>query len=580
MKAAVLEMAQELLDLYARREMAPGYAFGPDNAWQMEMEAAFPYVETQDQMEAIAEVKADMERPRPMDRLICGDVGYGKTEVAIRAAFKAVADGKQVAVLVPTTVLAEQHGNTFRERVAGFPVRVEVLSRFRSDAEQRAIVKAANAGEVDILVGTHRVISNDVNFKDLGLVIIDEEQRFGVSHKERLKQMRAAVDMLTLSATPIPRTLQMSLAGIRDMSTIMSPPEERLPVRTYVLQWDDEVLREAIDRELQRGGQVYFVHNRVNNIERVVAKLRDLVPEANITVGHGQMPEEQLERVMMEFGAGEQDILVCTTIIESGLDIPNANTIIINNADRFGLAQLYQLRGRVGRAANRAYAYLVYERDRQMNEHAQKRLEAIFEATELGAGFQIALRDLEIRGAGNVLGTEQSGHIASVGFDMYSKLLAEAVAALKAARPGAVQGPEPLAPPPAVDLPLSAHIPEAFVEDIHARLALYQRIAQIESADGVAAMQAELKDRFGEVPPSVENLLYVSLVKSVARRAKVESIKTDEQMFHIRIRGGTTEAMRDAVGALKSKASRPAQTRCARSSRSPGNLADGVGPRA
>ena len=553
-KAAVLEMAQGLLDLYARREMAPGYAFGPDNAWQMEMEAAFPYVETQDQMEAIAEVKADMERPRPMDRLICGDVGYGKTEVAIRAAFKAVADGKQVAVLVPTTVLAEQHGNTFRERVAGFPVRVEVLSRFRSDAEQRAIVKAANAGEVDILVGTHRVISNDVNFKDLGLVIIDEEQRFGVSHKERLKQMRAAVDMLTLSATPIPRTLQMSLAGIRDMSTIMSPPEERLPVRTYVLQWDDEVLREAIDRELQRGGQVYFVHNRVNNIERVVAKLRDLVPEANITVGHGQMPEEQLERVMMEFGAGEQDILVCTTIIESGLDIPNANTIIINNADRFGLAQLYQLRGRVGRAANRAYAYLVYERDRQMNEHAQKRLEAIFEATELGAGFQIALRDLEIRGAGNVLGTEQSGHIASVGFDMYSKLLAEAVAALKAARPGAVQGPEPLAPPPAVDLPLSAHIPEAFVEDIHARLALYQRIAQIESADGVAAMQAELKDRFGEVPPSVENLLYVSLVKSVARRAKVESIKTDEQMFHIRIRGGTTEAMRDAVGALKSKA--------------------------
>jgi len=553
-KAAVLEMAQELLDLYARREMARGHAFGPDNAWQMEMEAAFPYVETQDQMEAIAEVKADMERPRPMDRLICGDVGYGKTEVAIRAAFKAVADGKQVAVLVPTTVLAEQHGSTFRERTAGFPVRVEVLSRFRSEAEQRAIVKAANAGEVDILVGTHRVISSDVNFKDLGLVVIDEEQRFGVGHKERLKQLRAEVDMLTLSATPIPRTLQMSLAGIRDMSTIMSPPEERLPVRTYVLQWDDEVLREAIDRELQRGGQVYFVHNRVNNIERVVSKLRELVPEASITVGHGQMPEEQLERVMMEFGAGEHDILVCTTIIESGLDIPNANTIIINNADRFGLAQLYQLRGRVGRAANRAYAYLVYERDRQMNEHAQKRLEAIFEATELGAGFQIALRDLEIRGAGNVLGTEQSGHIASVGFDMYSKLLAEAVAALKAARPGAEPGPEPLAPPPSVDIPLSAHIPEAFVEDIHARLALYQRIAQIESADGVAAMQAELKDRFGEVPPSVENLLYVSLVKSVARRGGVESIKTDEQMFHIRIRGGTTERMREAIGALNSKA--------------------------
>ncbi|MGB4863200.1 MAG: transcription-repair coupling factor, partial [Tepidiformaceae bacterium] len=347
-KQAVVELAQELLDLYARRELARGHAFAPDNAWQMEMEAAFPFVETQDQLDAVAEVKADMENIKPMDRLICGDVGYGKTEVAVRAAFKAVTDGKQVAILVPTTVLAEQHGATFRERVAGFPVRVEVLSRFRSPEQQREIVAGIASGEVDIAIGTHRLVQKDVEFKDLGLVVIDEEQRFGVSHKERLKQMRAEVDSLVLSATPIPRTLQMSLVGIRDMSTVMTPPEERQPIRTYVLQWDDELLREAIDREMQRGGQVYFVHNRVHNIERIVTRLQKVVPEARITVGHGQMPEDQLERVMMEFSAGDHDILVCTTIIESGLDIPNANTIIINDANQLGLAQLYQLRGRVG----------------------------------------------------------------------------------------------------------------------------------------------------------------------------------------------------------------------------------------
>ncbi|MFN0147631.1 MAG: transcription-repair coupling factor [Dehalococcoidia bacterium] len=550
-RQAVVELAQELLDLYARREMAKGHAFGPDGAWQMEMEAAFPFVETQEQLEAISDVKGDMERERPMDRLICGDVGYGKTEVAIRAAFKAVAEGKQVAVLVPTTVLAEQHGHTFRERTAGFPVRVEVLSRFRSDAEQRAIAAAIHAGEVDVAIGTHRLLQRDIEFKDLGLVVIDEEQRFGVSHKERLKQMRAEVDTLTLSATPIPRTLQMSLAGIRDMSTIMTPPEERLPIRTYVLGWDDEIIREAIDREIQRGGQVYFVHNRVHNIERIVTRLRAILPEAAITVGHGQMPEEQLERVMMEFGAGEHDILVCTTIIESGLDIPNVNTIIINNADQFGLAQLYQLRGRVGRGANRAYAYLLYDKDRTMSEHAAKRMEAIFEATELGAGFQIALRDLEIRGAGNVLGSEQSGHIAAIGFELYSKLVAEAVAALKAAFPGTVAGgPTPLPPVPSIDLPLSAHIPGNYVEDTHDRLNVYQRIAGIDSAEGVAAMQEELRDRFGAVPPAVEHLLYVSLVKSVARRSKVESVKTDEQMFHIRVRGGVPERMKAAVEGL------------------------------
>jgi transcription-repair coupling factor (superfamily II helicase) len=550
-KQAVVELAQELIELYARREVARGHAFRPDTAWQMEMEAAFPFVETADQLTAIAEVKGDMERPRPMDRLICGDVGYGKTEVAIRAAFKAVMDGKQVAVLVPTTVLAEQHGATFRERVAGFPVRVEVLSRFRSEQEQREIVAGIASGEVDIAIGTHRLLQKDVQFKDLGLVVIDEEQRFGVSHKERLKQMRAEVDTLTLSATPIPRTLQMSLVGIRDMSTVMTPPEERQPIRTYVLQWDDELIREAIDRELQRGGQVYFVHNRVHNIERIVTRLRNIIPEARIAVGHGQMPEEQLERVMAEFAAGEHDVLVCTTIIESGLDIPNANTIIINDANTLGLAQLYQLRGRVGRSANRAYAYLLYDKDRAMSETAQRRLEAIFEATELGAGFQIALRDLEIRGAGNVLGTEQSGHIAAVGFDMYSKLVAEAVAALKlTVAPESPETPPPLPPAPVIDLPLSAHIPETYVDDVHARLAVYQRVAEIESVDGVAAMQEELRDRFGSIPRSVENLLYVALVRSLGRRANVESIKTDEHMFHLRVRGGVRPEIRRAVEAL------------------------------
>ncbi len=552
-KQAVIEMAHELLELYAKREVALGHAFAADGAWQMEMEAAFPFVETPDQLEAIHQVKADMERDRPMDRLICGDVGYGKTEVAIRAAFKAVAGGTQVAVLVPTTVLAEQHGSTFRERTAGFPIRVEVLSRFRSDEQQRDIVRRITAGEVDIAIGTHRLLGKDVVFKDLGLVVIDEEQRFGVSHKERLKQMREEVDTLTLSATPIPRTLQMSLVGIRDMSTVMSPPEERLPVKTYVLQWDDELIREAIERELQRGGQVYFVHNRVHNIERIVTKLREIVPEANVTIGHGQMAEDQLERVMMEFSAGDFDVLVCTTIIESGLDIPNANTIIINDADRLGLAQLYQLRGRVGRATNRAYAYLLYDKDRTMTEHAQKRLEAIFEASELGAGFQIAMRDLEIRGAGNVLGTEQSGHIASVGFDMYSKLVAEAVSALKMSVSGEGVVPAPPPPTPSIELPITAHIPEIYMPDIHSRLAAYQRIAEIDSAEGVAAMQAELKDRFGTVPPAVENLLFVSLVKSMARKAGVEAIKTDEHMFHIRMRHGPNDGMRMRVEALKLK---------------------------
>ena len=554
---AVAEMAQDLLELYAKRAVAKGHAFAPDGPWQLEMEGAFPFVETPDQLAAIAEMKQDMETERPMDRLIAGDVGYGKTEVAVRGAFKAVNDGRQVAVLVPTTVLAEQHGATFRERTAGFPIRVEVLSRFRSDAEQREIVAGIADGSVDVAIGTHRLLQRDVQFKDLGLVVIDEEQRFGVAHKERFRQMRAEVDTLTMSATPIPRTLQMSLAGIRDMSTVMTPPDERLPVRTYVMEWDDAIVREAIMREIDRGGQIYFVHNRVQSIERVAARLRDLVPEAEIAIGHGQMPEEQLERVMMEFAAGDHDILLCTTIIESGLDIPNVNTIVINDANRFGLSQLYQLRGRVGRSANRAYAYLLYDRNRAISETAQKRLEAIFEASELGAGFQIALRDLEIRGAGNLLGAEQSGHIAAIGFDLYQKLVAEAVAALKRGLEPEAAAEPALPPPPSVDLPLSASIPQGYIEDMETRLSIYERIAAVESAAGVAEMEAELRDRFGPVPPLVENLLFVALVKAVARRAHVERVATSAETLHLRVRSGTTEAQRRAVTALGLAGIRP-----------------------
>ena len=550
-RRAVAEIAQELLDLYARRALAEGDAFEPDGHWQMELEGAFPFVETPDQLRAIADVKADMEASRPMDRLIAGDVGYGKTEVAVRAAFKAVMAGKQAAVLVPTTVLAEQHGQTFRERMGGFPVEIAVLSRFRDAGEQRAIVEGIASGAVDVAIGTHRLLQRDVAFRDLGLVVIDEEQRFGVAHKERFRQMRAAVDTLTMSATPIPRTLQMSLAGIRDMSMVATPPEERLPIRTYVTGWDDEIVREAIVRELERGGQVYFVHNRVRDIERLAVRLRAIAPEAAIAVGHGQMPEEQLERAMLAFGAGEYDVLLCTTIIESGLDLPNVNTIIINNANQFGLGQLYQLRGRVGRSARRAFAYLLYDRDRAISESAQKRLEAIFEATELGAGFQIALRDLEIRGAGNLLGAEQSGHIAAIGFDMFSRLVAEAVEALRGGMEGGDASAERALPPaPRMDLPVSAAVPESYVADVETRLALYERIAAIDAPDGVAAMEAELRDRFGAPPPLVENLLAVALLKALGRRAGVERIFTSEHGFHLRLRGGVREEQRRAVAAL------------------------------
>jgi len=534
-RRAVQELARELLQLYAARQLSEGKAYSPDTAWQAELEASFPYVETPDQVSVIRDVKHDMETARPMDRLVCGDVGYGKTEIAVRAAFKAVMDGMQVAVLVPTTVLAQQHFNTFRQRLSGFPVKVEMLSRFRSDRDQRLIVEDAASGTIDIVIGTHRLLQKDVAFKNLGLVIIDEEQRFGVAHKERLKHMRNEVDVLTLTATPIPRTLNMALTGIRDMSAIETPPEERLPIKTYVTEFDDHLVREAIMRELERGGQVYFVHNRVHNIEMVAAKVREVVPEADILIGHGQMHEDMLERVMLDFTEGKADVLVCTTIIESGLDIPNVNTIIINHADRFGLAQLYQLRGRVGRGAARAYAYLLYEKHRALSEVAQKRLQTIFEATELGAGFQIALRDLEIRGAGNLLGAEQSGQIGAVGFDLYVKMLHDAVEGLKALSRGEPPPPSTITQPINIDVPLSAYIPESYVSDINLRLSLYQRMAAAGDAgdpraslDAPADLERELNDRFGPPPPPVRNLLYIVRMRALARLADVTSIARED----------------------------------------------------
>jgi transcription-repair coupling factor (superfamily II helicase) len=537
-RRAVADLAKELLELYAARQLIEGRPFSPDGAWLQELEASFPYVETPDQLAAVRAVKADMERARPMDRLVCGDVGYGKTEVAVRAAFKAVLDGAQAAVLVPTTVLAQQHFTTFRERLAGFPVRVEMLSRFRSDREQREVVDALAGGSVDIVIGTHRLLQKDVSFKNLGLVIIDEEQRFGVGHKERLKQMRREVDVLTLSATPIPRTLHMSLSGIRDMSAMETPPELRLPIKTYVLEFDEHIVREAVLRELERGGQVYFLHNRVHDIELVAAKLRDLAPEAEIAIGHGQQPEDALEQVMLDFVAGRVDVLVCTTIIESGLDIPNVNTIIIDKADKLGLAQLYQLRGRVGRGAARAYAYLLFDKYRSLSEPAQKRLQAIFEATELGAGFQIALRDLEIRGAGNLLGAEQSGHISAVGFDLYMRLLADAVDRLKAISAGRTPPlPRTEQPPLTIDLPFTAHLPPSYIADLNLRLALYQRMTEVQTVAEAEALQHELRDRFGPPPSAAENLLFAVRIRALARAAGVSAVQQEDGQLVVRAAG-------------------------------------------
>jgi transcription-repair coupling factor (superfamily II helicase) len=538
-KEAVEEVAADLLDLYASREVVPGFAFSRDTLWQRELEASFPYIETPDQITAQQEIKADMEKNKPMDRLICGDVGYGKTEVAIRAAFKAVIDGKQVAVLVPTTVLAQQHYATFIERMKAFPVKIDVLSRFRTGKEQDKIIEKLQQGTVDICIGTHRLIQKDVQFKNLGLLIIDEEQRFGVAHKEFLKKMRQEVDVLTLSATPIPRTLHMSLVGVRDMSTMETPPEDRLPVRTYVAEYDERLIREAVLRELERGGQVFFVHNRVQTIEIVADKLRHLVPEARVAVGHGQMPEGGLEKVTAEFLQGKADVLVCSTIIESGLDMPNVNTMIINQADRFGLTQLHQLRGRVGRGATLAYAYLLFDKGKRLTPVAEKRLRTIYEATELGAGFSIAMKDLEIRGAGTLLGMKQSGQISSVGFNLYSQMLATAVEKLKMQKSGVIQTPgASKLPPPTIDLPLSALIPEDYVDDMVTRLELYQRMADISELKQIPNLAQELNDRFGVPPKEVENLLYILKIRVIAKDRGIESISNLEGEIIIQLFAG------------------------------------------
>ncbi len=532
-RAAAEQVAKELLELYAMRAHVKGYAFSPDTPWQHEVEAAFPYVETADQLRAITEVKADMERAQPMDRLICGDVGYGKTEVALRAAFKAVMDNKQVAILVPTTVLAQQHFTTFTQRLAAFPIKIEMLSRFRTHQEQEKIVEQVTLGGIDILIGTHRLLGSDVVFKDLGLVIVDEEQRFGVTHKERLKKMRTEVDVLTLTATPIPRTLYMSLTGVRDISVIQTAPDERLPVLTHVGSMDDKLTRQAILRELDRGGQVYYVHNRVSTIDAVARRLRDLVPEASIVIGHGQMPEEQLEDVMAAFAHGDYDVLLCTTIIESGLDIQNANTIIIDRADMFGLAQLYQLRGRVGRSSNRAYAYFFHPKLSRLTEEARARLQTIAEQTELGAGMSIAMRDLEIRGAGDLLGNRQSGYIASVGFHLYTQLLTQAVQRLKTGQP--IPTTASNTPSIAIDLPITAFVPTDFIPDMVLRMQFYRRLAEVQSESQIDTMHAELTDRFGTLPPELEGLLFQLRVKLLAQQANVTGISSTDEQISIKL---------------------------------------------
>jgi transcription-repair coupling factor (superfamily II helicase) len=517
---AVRDMAADMIQVQAVRQAVPGFAFPPDSDWQREFEAAFPYQETPDQLSAIGEVKGDLEKPKPMDRLICGDVGYGKTEVAIRAAFKAVDSGKQVAVLVPTTVLAEQHYRTFSQRFAEYPFVVDVVNRFRGGAKQKETLKNLAEGGIDVIVGTHRLISKDVKFKDLGLVVIDEEQRFGVEHKEKLKHLRATVDVLTMTATPIPRTLHASLLGIREISNLETPPADRQPVETRIHRWDDKLIRNAILREMNRGGQVYFVHNRVQDIHEIADKVRILVPEAKVTVGHGQMSGEELEKAMVRFVRKEADILVATTIIESGLDIPNANTIFIDEADMYGLADLHQLRGRVGRSKNRAYAYLIVDPLKMLNPTAQRRLKAIEEFTELGAGFKIAMRDLEIRGAGNILGAEQSGHIAAIGYELYCQLLENAVRALK-------HQPPKVAVEVNVDLPWPAFLPRDYVPGQKLRIEVYRRLARLRDPAKLNDFRQELRDRYGPPPDPVEWLLRTTEIRLLCVRWQIASVHRD-----------------------------------------------------
>lgn len=537
---AVKEVARDLLDLYARREMARGIAFPADTPWQRELEASFPYQETEDQLRAIADVKRDMEDQRPMDRLLCGDAGYGKTEVALRAAFKAVMGGKQVAVLVPTTVLAQQHYDTFSQRLLPFPVTVEMLSRFRTPAEQDEIVAKVASGEVDIVIGTHRLLQPDVHFKDLGLVIVDEEQRFGVTHKEQLKKLRTDVDVLTMTATPIPRTLYMALTGVRDISMIKTAPSERLPVVTHVGPYSEQVLRQAVLRELERGGQVFFVHNRVQSIQAMRKHLERLLPDVRIGVAHGQMDEDQLSEVMHRFGQGEIDVLLCTSIIEAGLDIPNANTLIVDRADQFGLASLYQLRGRVGRAGQRAYAYFFYHGARRPTVESLERLNVIAENSQLGAGYQIAMRDLELRGSGDLLGTRQHGYIASVGFHLYTQMLARAVKQMKAQARSVGEDAQaegatiPEAVDASVELPLAAGIPPEYVPEPALRLQLYRRLAVMHDEKQITKLADEFEDRFGPLPADLTNLLYGMRVRLLAQRAGILSVMGDRDELVLR----------------------------------------------
>lgn len=527
-KGAVKDIAKELVEIYSARQNTNGFQFSKDNIWQREFEEIFPYEETDDQLAAIEDTKKDMESSKIMDRLVCGDVGYGKTEIAIRAAFKAVQDGKQVAVLVPTTILAQQHYNTFSQRMKDYPVRIDLMSRFRTPAGVKDTIEGLKTGEVDIVVGTHKLLSKDIVYKDLGLLVVDEEQRFGVTHKEKLKAMKKNVDVLTLTATPIPRTLHMSLVGIRDMSVLEEPPVDRLPIQTYVMEYDDEMVREAINRELMRGGQVYYVYNRVNDIEEITAHIEKLVPDANVVYAHGQMGERKLEQIMYDFINGEIDVMVSTTIIETGLDISNVNTIIIHDADKFGLSQLYQLRGRVGRSNRTSYAFMMYKRDKMLKEVAEKRLQAIKEFTELGSGFKIAMRDLEIRGAGNVLGAEQHGHMAAVGYDLYCKLLNEAVSSLK--------GETVLDEfETKIDLNIDAFIPPSYIRNESQKLNTYKRIACISTEDEYMDMQDELIDRYGDIPKKVMNLLAIALVKSMAHKAWITEIANEDKILKIYI---------------------------------------------
>lgn len=525
-KKAIEDMAEGLLELYAKRQMAEGFPFSKDQPWQKQFEDIFPYEETQDQLKCIEEIKSDMEKARPMDRLLCGDVGYGKTEVALRAAFKAVLDSKQVAILVPTTVLAQQHYNTLFKRFKQFPVKVEMLSRFRTPGQQRKIITKLKSGNIDIVVGTHRILSEDIKFFDLGLLIVDEEQRFGVKHKEALKKLKETVDVLTLTATPIPRTLHMSMIGVRDMSVIEEPPEERYPVQTYVVEHNNQLIRDSILKELNRGGQVFVVFNRVKGIRKVASELQELVPEARIVVGHGQMGERELEKVMIDFLNQEFDVLVCTTIIETGLDIPNVNTIIVYDSDRLGLSQLYQLRGRVGRSNRLAFAYFTFKKNKVLSEVAEKRLKAIKEFTEFGSGFKIAMRDLEIRGAGNLLGQQQHGHMAAIGYDLYVKYLEETVNKLK----GEVKEERIET---TIELNIDGYIPDRYISGEEQKIEMYKRISSIESKDESSDVIEELIDRFGDVPMQVMNLLKISYIKLLCQKAKIVSLTQIDQ--HIKL---------------------------------------------